>query len=409
MKLKIDDNLFSWLLVVGIFTERYIEVSVITIICLLIFFYRHQLKISRVLVLLFVGVFAMSLFSVAFNKYSFVKPVQQYVILLYYSVCYYVIFSTILKNKSVSFIFDKYLAVANVVAIIGLVQFLVYLLSGYNICGFIYNTGRIPVVIPHIIRITSILDEPGYCALLLTPAFVYYLMGESEKVNHFWRKWIVYVTVFLTFSAATYLILFIAIVYFVFKKIRSRALKYMLTGLFLIFIYSASVHYSDNDSTTDGAFSALTSKLSETTGAFVDMDPYSFELLNLSSYSTMTNAWVALNAPTRLIGTGIGTHSQNYELLYKSDFEYYGLNKEDGYSLFNRIYSEFGILGIGLLLFFLYKNGNKKDMINVSVLFLLITLCIRGGNYVRYGTVFFFFLYYNTRSFKSIRNEKSSY
>lgn len=401
MKIKCTNNLYSWLLVIGIFTERYIEVSIISIICFLMVFYRKQIKVSYCLILTFVSIFLLSFLSIYINQYSYIRPLQQFLILLYYCICYSIIFRNLLENNDVSFIFDKYLFIANIVALIGLLQFFVYLLFNYNICGFIYNSHSSPIIVSHLIRITSVLDEPGYCALLLTPAFVYYFLktGFDNKIVKI-KKWAIYISVFLTFSAATYLILFCLIAYYWFVKNRYKAFKYILIVSLPLFLYLFSVYYSNDDSTDNGIFSDLTLKLSDTVGAFHDMDPYSFELLNLSSYSTMTNVWVAINAPTRLIGTGIGTHSQNYELLYKSDFEYYGLNKEDGYSLFNRIYSEFGVLGIVLLLMFLYKNGNRNSIINISVLLLLMTLCIRGGNYVRYGTVFFFFLYYNTRAFK---------
>lgn len=399
MKAKIGDNLFAWLLAIGIFTERYIEISIITIICLLIFLLQKKLYFNRTLLCLFVSVGIISLFSIAYNEYSFARPVQQYLILFYYSICYCIIFDAMARTNNIPLIFNKYLVVANIVALIGLLQFFMYLFLGINICGFIYHTGTIPVVIPHVMRVTSILDEPGYCALLLTPAYIYYYLEKgSVKQSLYWKKWIIYIVVFLTFSAATYLILFIAVIYCGFSKKSNKMLgsKYCLL---IGWIVCGSFIYYHNNTTTDNIFSEITSKIDDTISSFADMDPHSFELLNLSSYSTMTNLWVALNAPTRIIGTGIGTHPQNYELLYKSDFEYYGLNKEDGYSLFNRIYSEFGILGIGLLLLFIVKNGDRKNVINVSVLFLIITLCIRGGNYVRYGTIFFFFLYYNIHKY----------
>ena len=129
------------------------------------------------------------------------------------------------------------------------------------------------------------------------------------------------------------------------------------------------------------------------------MDPDVFETLNMSSYATMVNVWVALNAPNRIMGTGLGTHELNYYREYKSDYIFYGLNAQDGYSLLNRLYSEFGVLGLILCLWVIYRNYNLNNIINISVFFLILTLLIRGGHYVRYGFIFWAFLYYYSGSF----------
>ena len=90
----------------------------------------------------------------------------------------------------------------------------------------------------------------------------------------------------------------------------------------------------------------------------------------MSSYATMVNVWVALNAPNRIMGTGLGTHELNYYREYKSDYIFYGLNAQDGYSLLNRLYSEFGVLGLILCLWVIYRNYNLNNIINISVFFL---------------------------------------
>ena len=58
-------------------------------------------------------------------------------------------------------------------------------------------------------------------------------------------------------------------------------------------------------------------KLQDTYEGFIAMDPDVFETLNMSSYATMVNVWVALNAPNRIMGTGLGTHELNYYREYK--------------------------------------------------------------------------------------------
>lgn len=147
------------------------------------------------------------------------------------------------------------------------------------------------------------------------------------------------------------------------------------------------------------AFSAIVMKLQDTYEGFIAMDPDVFETLNMSSYATMVNGVGSLNAPNRIMGTGLGTHELNYYREYKSDYIFYGLNAQDGYSLLNRLYSEFGVLGLILCLWVIYRNYNLNNIINISVFFLILTLLIRGGHYVRYGFIFWAFLYYYSGSF----------
>ena len=97
---------------------------------------------------------------------------------------------------------------------------------------------------------------------------------------------------------------------------------------------------------------------------------------------------------------------QNYYSTYKSNFSGYGQNAQDGYSLVIRIFSEFGIIGVFFLFLFIIRNLNITNPINISVLFLIGQLLIRGGHYTLYGTIFFFFLYYYTSKRKVIQNIK---
>ena len=145
-------------------------------------------------------------------------------------------------------------------------------------------------------------------------------------------------------------------------------------------------------------------KISDTFTAFKNVDPGMFEVLNLSSYATLSNLWVSFNAPNRIIGTGIGTHSESYSRIYKSDFSHYGLNQHDAYSILIRVFSEFGFIGISILFLFLYRLFNRLNIINISILPYLLAHLIRGGHYTINGMFFFCMLYYLTS--KTDRNER---
>ena len=145
---------------------------------------------------------------------------------------------------------------------------------------------------------------------------------------------------------------------------------------------------------------AIQEKITQTLSMVEYAEPEDFEHLNTSSYVILTNYWIAFNAPCRILGTGLGTHAQNYERMYKSDFGGYGLNKDDAYSMFARLYSEFGVLGLCLYAFFLIRYYNKDNIISLCLIVFFISYLIKGGHYMLYGTAFFHIVYYFISPYK---------
>ena len=83
---------------------------------------------------------------------------------------------------------------------------------------------------------------------------------------------------------------------------------------------------------------------------------------------------------------------------------YGNFNSKDANSLFIRMFSEGGLIGLGLLffsifVFFVYKRGIDEPslyyltIINQGVFLMLIVRLLRTGNYIGQGYYFFFFLY----------------
>lgn len=163
----------------------------------------------------------------------------------------------------------------------------------------------------------------------------------------------------------------------------------------LIVLIPLIISYSNFISTNnESIFKGITERIDDSLKGINNLEPIYFERLNLSSYALISNLWVAINAPNRIYGTGLGTHEQNYLNTYKSDYQYYGFNQKDGYSLFNRIFSEFGIIGLFVLFIFVFKWFNSRSFINICAFFLILSFILKGGHYVRYGLIFWTFMYY---------------
>lgn len=386
-------NVAQWMIVCGIFTERYYELAILLLVTLLNIIILRRFEGGWKILLMMLGLLIYSSITLAVYHYSPEKFVQQYLLLFFTLMFYHSFFH--LNVPDLKALFRKYLYIAYIVALLGVIQAIVYYFSEINIFSFLY--GRIDVLVsPKILRITSIVDEPSYLSTLLTPAVAYYLLlDKTEPVDNKFRKYITYLCVFLTFSTITYFIVILILLYkyLIYKK--SLVVKVLVSILIIGGIGSFTYLLSmDVPGSQQGLFSEISMKLRETTGAITDMEVDSFEDLNMSSYATLTNFWVALHAPGRIFGTGLGTHEQNYYSTYLSMSPLYGTNAMEGYSLFNRILSEFGMIGIFsvILIFCLWYNKNSR--INICVMFIILTFLIRGGHYTRYGTIFFFFLYY---------------
>ncbi|MFH1395484.1 MAG: hypothetical protein ABIH09_04930, partial [Candidatus Omnitrophota bacterium] len=86
------------------------------------------------------------------------------------------------------------------------------------------------------------------------------------------------------------------------------------------------------------------------------------------------------------------------------------LNRTDAASLFSRLISEMGLLGIALFFYFIVKFyvSKKMDehywMISNAILCLFIVNLLRQGNYFYSGFIFFVWAYYFT--YRNMRIEK---
>ena len=122
--------------------------------------------------------------------------------------------------------------------------------------------------------------------------------------------------IFLTFSTITFVVVGI-LLFYKYVYLRNKYACYSIFIILLLLFLLGGNFKRLEQSGEETAFSAIVMKLQDTYEGFIAMDPDVFETLNMSSYATMVNVWVALNAPNRIMGTGFGTHELNYYREYK--------------------------------------------------------------------------------------------
>ena len=144
-------------------------------------------------------------------------------------------------------------------------------------------------------------------------------------------------------------------------------------------------------------------------GLWVEED-FNIDNTNNSSFVLYNNLHIAKENLMKypLFGTGLGSHETAFKkfTLTKSLIQYdFEFNVKDGNSLFVRLCTETGLLGlffIFILIFngFIYKlDNNSEDLITHKIIsqalfvFILLVL-IRQGNYMLNGLPFIFLIYH---------------
>jgi hypothetical protein len=166
-------------------------------------------------------------------------------------------------------------------------------------------------------------------------------------------------------------------------------------------------------------------KFSQTIDAFTNNSTKKEDIneLNTSSFALYSNYVIAKASFSEmpLTGTGLGTHETNYKKYFSQFFDedfiirYGAFNTADANSMFVRLMSETGLLGLGLFFIFLFKyfilrkgyaDPDLRDytLINQSIFIWFIVRLVRTGNYFGNGFFLFFFIYYISK--KIIDNKR---
>lgn len=372
--------------VLGVYTEP--------LFCLLYLIYSHynSEKYYKTAITFLVLILLHGVTMCFFTNYNVGKLFQQFFLVSIVLFGYVQLFHS--SDKNIEYWFSVYLNFVYVLAVVGIILFIVKLVTGINIFPYTLDLRETQ----DSLRVRSILLEPGHFALFVMPSISYIIISKSFFKFNKIKSIIIFVAAVLTFSSSMYVGILISLVYRFYDRIKRLKIVFYLVGIIILWNVVA-VDYSDSEYKEGNGIVGSFQKIQQSAEAVSilmssDTSPELFERFNASTYATMTNAWVAINAPYRLVGTGLGTHQQNYESLYTSSYELYGLNMDDGYSFFIRILSEFGYIGIILYLFFLIKCYNKDNILSICFLVLLISALIKGGHYTLNCMLLFQLLYF---------------
>lgn len=405
-------NLLSYLAVFSIYLDAFnyftyvrIPLVILIFVLLLLTIKTRTLPFNKTFLLLFCLSGLITVFNVFQGNASFFRFILQTVGILSSSMAFYFLIRA--NNNDTKKIFRIYMQVTFFIALIGIFQQLSFLANftpGYHY-GYLH-----PDLFPHIaraglLRIDTIVLEPTDLAFILMPAFFASVISFTRSGHAFISRWqaiIIVIIFFFTFSSTGYIgILFTMLLI----MINYRKFKYLVAILLIasVFAFVAYNYIADVQLRVNSILRIARGEIA---------------LGNLregSSFSLLSNAAVSFMSfrDSPIFGYGLGSYETIYPryinkvvgsgtLKAKMVYSEYQVNYNDAGSLFFRLLSETGIVGIIAFFIFIGKFYLTKDkdasnylwIINNAVLCIFLVRMIRGGHYFYGGFFLFFWLYY---------------
>ena len=304
--------------------------------------------------------------SIFIQKNSLILFLEQFLGVAFVSTYYYHFFK-FFSVDNIRFVFEKYVSMATFICLIG-------------IPIYIYDFSLISIEA----RFKSVLTEPAHFVAIILPALFY--------VGYCWNrsKFLVLFTSFLlSLSAVGYISAIFNLILTRVGNLRKSFLAFIFILPLAIIFYFYSVNFKV--------------RIDDSSKVVLDKD---LTGVNISTYSFFSNAFVALESIqlNPLIGQGFGAHILTREkFLYNVNgiegfSEFFALNQKDGNSLFLRVSSDLGFIGLALIIFFIIHNyvpGNTKNgLISKSVLVYFCAKLLRDGHYFSPEMYFFVMIYY---------------
>lgn len=388
----------------------------IVVIILFPVLFLTYLKIDKWILIWFSYLFIIGIFNVLLGNNELSQFLKVYIGAFIFFLLYYYIIKY--KEFDLWYLFSLYYRVAIFHAYIGLIQFLSFLIGfkyGYDFSWFGADTMR-PSSIAGILvyPIHGFVSEPA-AFVIVQSAALYFAIGKFInsnvfKLGNYLSAIVIIFTFIFCLSSTGYFALFVALILLFVKKLTiKRMIAASIVMPSLIFtLYISVPKFQERFNTL---FLLMAGRI------YVDAT-YGEDAAG-SSLVLFNHFLVAKeNANNHFMGTGIGSHHVAFSKYNRLEawFTGYGpyaklLNEHDASSLFSRVLSEMGYVGILAVFFFLFKFYISQESVpwiyvNHASLIVILTLLLRGGHYFILGLPFFILSYYY--SSKLSKNESLS-
>lgn len=391
-------------------------------IIILLFFFIAKYRFPRELLYIFVALTVAGLMNILLGNDTFGNFFKIFVnlavnILFYrYAMEYY--------DYDVNKMFRMYMAGSYIVCVLGLIQvasYIVHFTPGYNWRLFLpLNKWNFHIGGLFGIRLNSTFTEPAYFGSSIAPAFfiaLYELFFRKEVFLTRTKCIVIIAAYLLTFSSLAYIGIFVTVLLF---ALNYGAVRYFFFAVPVAVIMFAVAYTNVKDFRVriDGMRALFVEGIVEkelsgnmSKGARLLKVSRVLTKIHGSSFVLYNNTHVAIEnfKQNPLFGSGLGSHEIAFE---KYNLNYmlggiYDFNAPDANSMFLRILSEVGLMGVIFIFmfvakFFVSKNiGYEEDetywLISNAILVIIITQLMRQGNYTFNGFIFLAYMYYYNR------------
>jgi hypothetical protein len=400
-------NLFNYLLVLNIFLGGFVlftspfefYIGYVFMTCFLtIYVIRYpNVAINKYFLNMLVILAICSLINVYMENDTIFLMLKQLLGILITGSAYYLL---IKANKyDIIKVFTIYLHLALIVAAIGIFQEISFLIGfelGYDYSYMIPKWAFSPTDWG-VLRLNAVFMEPSHYAISMAPAVFVSLaniLGKRAIRLNKPSSILIIISALLTFSVVAYIIALISMMIIGFKTRRIKSLS-LTFSIMAITFYAAYNYVPEIKLRVDDT-------LGVTRGAIEGTEA------NLSTFALASNTYVAYKSfmGNPLLGNGLGSHPMSYDKFildipgdtYKEGLLW--LNREDAGSLFLRIASETGLIGILVVFYFIIKfylvnrHDKSTEIMSNAVLILFLASLFRMGHYFYNGLFFFIWLYY---------------
>ncbi len=398
---------FNYLLLSNIFTssvvfftvpfEFYLGYIFMVLFLGLYIFHYHKLHINSNFIIILSLFVVSSFLNFLLGDVSLFLFSKQIFGFLLNGLVYYLL---IRVNKyNIDRLFRVYLNLAFIIALIGIFQavcFSLHFKPGFDYSYFLPRFKQGGNVLG-ILRVSSILPEPSHFGAAMMPAVFVAVLNIFKRDNRFMslkRSFLILISVVLSFSLVVYIGIICSCIL---VMANYRKFKLIVFGALAITVFMA-VAYT-------GA-PLIKMRINDTAAVLTGrVRP---ERANISTFALVSNALVAHKSfiHNPIFGSGLGSHPLSYDKyiaqVIDPNIRKMPLCRGDSSSLFLRLISETGLLGLALFFYFIFKFyvSRKRHenlwVINNSIVCLFLINLIRMGNYFSGGFIFFVWLYYFT-------------
>lgn len=383
-----------------VFTREPVEIYfgyLVFFILLPVFAFKH--RIPGYFVSIFFILFLAGILNIFLGHNTFPQFLKIFLGVFFSYLFYYYVL--VQYEYNVEKLFQFYLKGCYIVAIIGVIQFVSFLIQftpGYDF-RWIFNKWGVPTGGNFGIRINSVFGEPTYFGSCVSAgAFVslYNLIAKQPYYLSRFQSAIILLTYMFTFSGLAYIGIFSAIIILLINFGFVRYVLFFVPLLFSVFfyLYHNVSEFRERYDSTIAIFQTGEFTIGKTHGSSIIL--YNNYKVAMENFST-----------NFLLGTGLGSHPTAFDKYsITKDISVYGfnLNNQDANSMLLRLISETGLFGTLLIIGIALKNFVRRNseygvpeyfwLVSGGILTMIIANLWRQGHYFLNGFPFFIWLYY---------------